>query len=333
MGSPLHVIGRDACVTKRGGRLVIVRGDRIVHSAPLLRISELVLHGAVGVTTPALHALLDASVPVVLLRRDGRARGRLEPPGSPHVELRKLQLVASLDGHRRLGLAQAIVGGKIRNQRALLHRRSRGRTDDPGLVQSIRRLRELEARCPIATTVEHLLGLEGAAGSAYFGCLRRMVPAEIGFARRDRRGGDLFNALVNYSSALLREAVVGAITETGLDPHVSHFHVPMRGRPTLAFDLMEEWRPVLIEANVLALLGLRTVRPEHLEDSARGRLLSADARAAAITRFCSRLDSTASTWPPRGFTTTYGEQIRSQAAAYSAWVQGRVESYRPFRWR
>ncbi|MGH9156464.1 MAG: CRISPR-associated endonuclease Cas1 [Acidimicrobiales bacterium] len=333
MGVPLHVVGADACVTKRGGRLVVVRDQRVVHSMPLLRLSELVLHGAVGLTTHAMHALLDAGVPVVLLRRDGRARGRLEPPGSPHAQLRQIQLVDSLDARRRVMLARSIVGGKIHNQRALLHRRSRGRSGDPNVVAAVRRLREMESRCPAAETVEELLGLEGAAGAAYFGLLRRLLPDDLGFRRRDRRGHDIFNALVNYCSALLRESVIGAIAETGLDPHLSHLHVPMRGRPTLAFDLMEEWRPAMVESNVLALLGLRTVRPEHLVSTAKGPRLTDDARAAAINRFQDRLGSVASTWPPRGYSTTYGEQLRTQAASYSAWVQRRAEVYQPFQWR
>lgn len=311
----------------------MVRGDRVVHSAPLLRLSELVLHGTVGVTTPALHALLGAGVPVVLLSRDGRARGRLEPPGSPHALARQQQLADSLDAGRRLGLAQSVIAGKVRNQRALLHRRSRHRAGDAVLSQAVRRLREMEERCALAGTVGELLGLEGAAAGAYFRALRLLVPEELGFERRDRLGHDIFNVLVNYCSALLREAVLGAIACTGLDPHVSHLHVPMRGRPTLAFDLMEEWRPVLLEATVLSLLGLRAVRAEHLEVVGGRPLLADVARVAAIDRFRARLEATASTWPPRGYTTTYGEQLRSQAASYAAWVQHRTESYAPFRWR
>ncbi len=99
-----------------------------------------------------------------------------------------------------------------------------------------------------APTLSTLLGVEGAAG-AYFRGIRLLLDdtAAAGFRRRDRSDVDIVNVLVNYYSALLREVVMGAMVAAGLDPYLSFLHTPSRGRPTLVFDLMEEWRPILLE--------------------------------------------------------------------------------------
>lgn len=330
--APLYVIDGPATVAKRGGRILVTREREVLASAPLMCLSEVVLFGRINVTTPALHALLDADVPLVLLRSDGRARGRLEPPGSPHVALRQLQTLRCAEPAARLHVARAVVAAKLRNQRALL----RARQERSGHADTLRaaadRLAALETAARDAAGVSSLLGIEGAGAGAYFRAFRLLAEG-CGFTRRDRHGPDVVNALLNYCSALLREQVLGAITAAGLDPHASFFHTPMRGRPTLAFDLMEEWRPVLLEATVLALLGLGMVRPADCRPTDEGPRLHREARAAAVNRFRARLDRPARSWPPRPGQPTYGQCLRRQALRLRRWINGETDRYEPFRWR
>ena len=173
-----------------------------------MRVASVVLHGTVAVTTPALHALLEAGVPVVLLRRDGRALGRLEPPGSSYAERRHLQVKLSADPERSLRLARRLVSGRIANQRALLARRYRRRDTNPWVLAHLAGLSDQALEAP---DIARLMGLEGAAARAYFGAVRALLPAWCRFERRDRAGGDVIYAAVNYCSALLREALVTAL--------------------------------------------------------------------------------------------------------------------------
>lgn len=311
-GSPLHVMHPDAVVTRRRGRIAVVRDGTVVASAPLVLLSEVVVWGQAGITTPALHLLLSQDVPVVLLRSDGRARGRLEPPGCPQVRLRQQQLARSLDPMARVDLSRSLVQGKLHNQRVLLARRSRTAEQRDQTVDGvIARLANLERRAAQADCVEELFGVEGAGSRAYFHALRCLLPPPAGFHRRDPRGPDVVNPLVNYCSALLREVVIGGVVAVGLDPHVSFLHTPFRGRPTLAFDLMEEWRPVLVESTVLSLLNLKAVGPEDVQATQEGPRLGDGARAATIRRFYDRLEATASTWPSSGL--TYREHVLRQS--------------------
>jgi CRISPR-associated protein Cas1 len=304
------------------------------------------------VTTAALHSLLANDIPLVLLSGSGRALGRLEPPGAPHVAARTRQLDLHRDPATRLALARAMVSAKIHNQAVLLRRRAR-RSGDPDAVWTVvGRLAELEQAAARAVSVPGLMGIEGAAAGGYFGALRHLVVPGYGFVRRDRAAGDVVNALINYCSALLRETVLSAILAAGLDPYLSFLHTPRRGRPTLAFDLMEEWRPVLLESTVLALLRLGTITPADLApgealrddptsinppaaDPARERLwLTSSATAAAVARLHARLAAPARGWPEPPERASYADLIGRQALRLRGFLLGDDPAgYQAFRWR
>jgi CRISPR-associated protein Cas1 len=348
---PLYVTGHDVVLGRRGGRLVATRDGAVVTSAPLGRISEVVLFGNVTVTTPAMAALLAADAPLVLLTADGRPRGRLEPPRASHVLARRRQLELHRDDDARLALARAFVRGKIYNQDILLRRRA-ARAAEPDEVWALaRRVGAAGGRVDSARSLAELNGIEGAASGAYFRGLRLVLADGLGFRRRERHDPDIVNVLINYTSALLREVVFGAVVAAGLDPYVSFLHVPQLGRPTLVFDLMEEWRPVLLESTVLAVLGLRILGaadvasepagsapppaagspPAEPGDAAARPRLRPGATAAVIDRFHARLGSPArAAGGPGG--ASYGSEVRAQCLALRrSFVDG--VPYEPFRWR
>ncbi|WP_250281363.1 CRISPR-associated endonuclease Cas1 [Frankia sp. CiP1_Cm_nod2] len=344
---PLYVVGHGLVLGRSGGRLVASRDGAVVTSAPLGRISEVVAFGNVGITTPAMTALLAEDIPLVLLTADGRVRGRLEPPKASHIEARRRQALLHHDDPARLELARAFVRGKIHNQDVLLRRRA-ARAAEPAEVWALaRRVAAAGAAVDNAASIAELVGIEGAASGAYFRGIRLLLPDELGFRRRERLDPDLVNILINYTSALLREVVFGAVVAAGLDPYTSFLHAPRPGRPTLVFDLMEEWRAVLLESTVLGVLGLRMIRPEDLSTGPAPRGGGADnstdggtdgrprlgpaASAAVIARFRARVDSPARSWTASPGT-TYATLIRGQSLA----LRGRlVDSvpYEPFHWR
>ena len=338
MSGPLYVIEPAAVVRKDGGRIVVTVDGELRASLPLMELTEVVLLGPANVSTQALRALLGANVPVVFLRSDGRARGRLEPPGATQIETRRRQLALSADLAARLHIASACIGAKIHNQRVGLVRAARS----PDLAEADRRkLGELADRISAfgtkldaATSLSSLLGFEGASASAYYEGIRLLVGARVGFARRNRFESDVLNLAINYSSALVREQVVGAITAAGLDPGVSFLHEPRRARPTLAFDLMEEWRPLLVDGLALAAINLNMISAIDVERRADGRaLLSQRARSRLVERFAFRLASQASERSGEKSNSTYRELLFRQSLVLRAWIEGRAETYETFRWK
>ncbi len=328
-----HVVGAPCVLTRRGGRLVVLRDNQLCASAPLAQISEVVLTGAVDVTTVALHTLLRDGIPLILLTGTGRPLGRLEPPTAPHILARQRQTTLSADPDYRLRLARTIVAGKIRNQQILLRRRARAATDPDTAWAAVRHLADLEEHATQAPSIGAVLGVEGAAAGTYYRTIRTQLDTALGFVTRDRTRHDTVNALINYCSALLRETVTSAILAAGLDPFISFLHTPTRGRPTLAFDLMEEWRPVLLEPTVLALVGLHTVTADDINHDEDVPLLSATARAHAVARFHTRLAAPARAWPPLPERRTYQHQLFVQAQQLRTALLDEQDTYQPFTWR
>jgi CRISPR-associated protein Cas1 len=252
------------------------------------------------------------------------------------------QLQAASDPQRCLDFARAFVHGKIANQRVLLSRRARRHRDQlrehEAPIGAIERLSDLLDEVDRASSVSQVLGFEGAATAVYLKAWREMLDPVVGFHKRDRRGHDVVNALLNYTSALLRERLVTAITTAGLDPRISFLHSSYRGRPSLAFDLMEEWRPVLAESTVLSLVQLRAVGPDDLESEARAAegaprlLLTAEARGRAIQRFEDRLGTE---FRPRNGNTarTFADWIDAQVFDLRRCLRDPSAAYTPVKWR
>jgi CRISPR-associated protein Cas1 len=330
IGRPMHVIGDGCVLARRGGRLVVHRDGDLRASAPLTMVGEVVVTGNVTVTTAAITAMLRNDIPLVFLSGTGQPLGRLEPPTAPHIAARLRQLDRHRDERFRLGIARPVIAAKIANQAVLLRRRARRAAEPAGVWTAVSRLAELEHAAELATSVPTLLGIEGAAAGAYFRAIRTLTAPELRFANRDRAHRDVVNQLLNYCSALLRETVIAALLAAGLDPYLSFLHVPARGRPTLAFDLMEEWRPVLLESTVLALLGLGSVTPDDLTADA---LLSADATAAAVARFQARLAAPGREWPVPPGHHTYRDLIHRQALRLRAVLLDETPTYQAFHWR
>jgi CRISPR-associated protein Cas1 len=332
-GRPFHVVGTGCVVRRQGGRLVALKDGELRASAPLTQISEVVLSGQVGISTQAMHALLSRDIPLVLLSAAGRPLGRMEAPGAGHVLARRRQLERHTVSGDRLELSRALVAGKIRNQHVLLRRRARRARDPEAVWRAAGRLSALEVRVAECEDVAQVMGVEGGASGIYYRAFSSVLDPALRFAGRDRRSGDVVNALTNYCSALLRETVLSGLLAAGLDPYVSFLHMPARGRPTLAFDVMEEWRPVLLDSTVLALTGLRAVTAADLEDGPDGPWLSPSARGQAVTRFHARLSAPARGWPAPPARRTYADQLRAQCIALRAWILGESDGYEPFAWR
>ncbi len=289
-GLPVYVVTGGAVVRKRRSRLTIEIESKVVASMPIHRVESVVLSTGAGATTGALQFLLRNDVPVVFLDGVGRSLGRLSSYrcSEPADRIRQYQMTTNPSA--RLSLAKPMVVGKLSNQRALLRRRNRNASAE--VRRAITALADAIETVADATSLDQLRGIEGAAAGRYHRALRTLVPPECRGPRRDRLGRDLLSISLNYTSALLRETVVSAIVATGLDPQLSAFHQPYRSRPALAFDLMEEWRPALVESVALSCIGLRAITPSDLaagDDTPGQMVLSRQARHNLVERFSHRL--------------------------------------------
>jgi len=172
-----------------------------------------------------------------------------------------------------------------------------------------------------------LLGLEGAATRAYYGALRRLVAGRMDFPRRTRRPAtDPVSALLNLAAGLLRSQVLTALQIVGLDPYVGFYHVPKYGRPALALDLMEEFRPVLADTVAVAAINRDIIHTDEFERDELGLVLTEEALQKFVALFDRRMRGEA-THPVLERSVTYRQTVELQARMLAKAVMGELPGY------
>jgi CRISP-associated protein Cas1 len=259
------------------GTSLHLEGDtvRIVHPEqqgrkilPLARIDHVVLFGGVTITDDLLLRCADDRRTVSWLTRSGRFRARLCGPTAGNPLLRRSQHRAYDDPQRRLAIAQRMIAGKIHNSRQVLLRAARDAVS--GKQTILRAAAERHARLLPETgralDLEVLMGIEGTAARDYFAAFPAMCSRSADpFERTRRPPTDPVNCLLSFLYGMLRVAVHGALEQVGLDPYIGLLHGVRPGKPALALDLMEEFRPLLADRLALTLLNRGELRDSDFE--------------------------------------------------------------------
>lgn len=252
---PVYVSEQGAVVGRDGGRLEIKRKGELVASVRLLDVSQLCIFGNVQVSTQLLRELFVREIPTCWFSYGGWFSGIAEGLPSKHVELRRQQVIMSAQGG--LDIARRMVAGKIKNSRTLLRRNAR-----EGQPDALRRLATGAVAALTATSFGSLLGIEGAAARTYFSMLPAMLRTEhqlpgatFAWDGRNRRPPlDAINCLLSYAYSLLVKELTVTCLAVGFDPYFGFYQRPRFGRPALALDLAEEFRPLLADSLVLNLI-------------------------------------------------------------------------------
>ncbi len=258
-------------VGKRRGRLVVKKGHEELSQLKLFELSQLVLMGRIQLSTEAVRALLDAGVDTVFLTRSGRFLGRLSAGLGANVFARQAQFAMLLNPEGTVALAKRFVYGKLHNYVSLLRRHNRTlRSDQVGRATTA--IRHCITPLDACSTLNEVRGLEGAGSARYFEALAQIVRAPgIRFTRRLRRPPpDPVNILLSLGYTLLTNLVHGLCEQAGLDPYLDALHAPHYGRPSLPLDLIEEFRPVIVDATMLRAVHTRAILPtdfERVEDA------------------------------------------------------------------
>jgi CRISPR-associated exonuclease Cas4/CRISPR-associated protein Cas1 len=322
---PLHVKTPGARIRKSGETLVVETDDGRTEIA-FGDVSDLVLWGPVTLTTPALHALMSRDTPVSWLSTGGWLLGHTTGTGTKAIDVRIAQHAAAAEPAHALRIARALVAAKIRNQRTLLRRNWKGETAPDDLLARLKRLAEA---APHARTAEALLGVEGEAAALYFGAFENLLGAvaardSFRFEYRNRRPpADPVNALLSFAYALLVRALVGPATAAGLDPYLGMFHRPRHGRPSLALDLMEPFRPILADSVVLMAINNGEVGPKDFIRNGPSCALTPSGRRAFISAWERRLDQE-TTHPVFGYRLSMRRLLAVQHRLFARHLMGEI---------
>lgn len=248
-----------------GNLLVLARGKAVLRRVRAAEIEQVLLFGHVELTSGAVALLARRGIDCVWLRQDGRFRARLAARSLSNVPLRLAQYRAATDAAFCARLARNIVVAKLRYQRQVLLRAQRRLADDD-LAVVLGQLRLLMHQAEREESIDRLRGLEGQGAALYFGQFGKLlcVP-EFAFTHRNRRPPrDPVNACLSFGYAVLGSLVESQAERRGLDPTLGFFHQPAYARPSLALDVLEEFRP-LVDGLVLRLLNRRQLAPNDFE--------------------------------------------------------------------
>jgi CRISPR-associated protein Cas1 len=273
---PIHVLSDGALVRVKNGVVHIERQDRDVER-PIEHVASLHLHGHANATSPAVAALVESGAAVLWRSHSGYPRAFAQGLAPAGVKLRLRQYDAARDEARRFAIARAIVHAKIVGSRGVLRRRG-----VDGVV--LERLSTLARKSLHMRDLNALLGIEGAAGAAYFGAwpgLLRHRGQDLPFGGRSRRPPrDAPNALLSYFYAILAGECLCAAAAAGFDPRLGFLHAERDGRFALALDLLELFRAPVADTAALMALNTGEIGAAHFAQDRAGLLSEAGRRAA-----------------------------------------------------
>ena len=328
---PLYVQEAGARVTKSGETLVI-EGEAGKTEVPISDVSELVLMGAVGLTTPALGALLREEIPVTYASFGGWVLGHTVSTGHRNVSTRIAQYRAAFDERRSLAFARSLVSAKIRNARVFLRRNFKAgdEAERDGALKLMARFAERALHAP---TEGELLGIEGEAAARYFrlfatmfGEAARAFP-EFSFEKRTRRPpADPVNAMLSLAYSLLTRTWLTTLSSVGFDPYLGFFHRPRFGRPALALDMMEPFRAILADSTVIQAINNGEVKPDGFVSAGPAVNLKAHTRRAFIVAYERHLDQEV-THPVFGYRVSMRRLLEVQARLLARHLAGEIDDY------
>ncbi len=330
---PLYVQEQGARVGKSRKLITIKKSGEQIGSARLKDVSQLVLLGNVSVSAQALHLLCEASIPVVHFSSGHWFYGITQGMGLRNAFDRRAQFEAAADPQRCLEFAVAIVEAKGFNQRTLIGRNVKPRPKAVGAA-----MKALLRKVPHAKSLEELLGLEGGIAAHYFQTFGdalkpRDFESEWDFEGRNRRPPrDPVNALLSFAYAMLSKECTIALASEGLDPWWGLFHQPRHGRPALALDLMEEFRPLIADSAVLTAINTGMVTRRNFSRSQAGCMLGPKGRKAFLRAYEARMDQLV-THPVFGYRCSWRSVIRVQARLLARWLRGDIPTYPSMRTR
>ncbi len=349
----LYVVTQGARVSKSGETIVIgVNGEK-VDEVPLKDISHLVLVGHIQITTEAIHLLMASQRTISFLGAGGKMIGTASAPITKNVLLRVAQYKKFENEGYCLNIAKEIITAKIENQRTIL-RRNGGNIDE-----ALSLLKNLSTDCMGSKDKDSLRGFEGKASQIYFNVFPSLIkkkevkkteqmtfgdlPEGQGWdknmdsffamnGRNKRPPRDPVNAMLSFGYTLLSRDIISAIIGTGMDPYYGFYHILEVGRPSLAIDMMEPFRPIIIDSLVLRLINTGEIKPSHFHIAQTEVQLTKDGRFKFLEAYERRMDELI-THPVFGYRISYRRILDVECRLLGRFLTEEINSYKPLRTR
>lgn len=323
------------------GEAVLVRVEQETKlRVPIHTIGGIVCFGQVSCSQPLMGLCGEQGVAISFLTEHGRFLARVQGPVSGNVLLRREQYRRADDPRAAAAIARSVLIGKFANSRTVLQRAARDHAEKDGVADleaACLRLGRLTDEIRSEEDLEILRGREGDAARVYFGVFDRLITAQkedFFFRERSRRPPlDNMNALLSFLYTLLAHDASAALEGVGLDPQVGYLHAARPGRPSLALDLMEEFRPFLADRLALSLVNLRQVQGKGFEKTESGAVtMRDDTRKELLVAYQKRKQEEIQ-HPFLDEKVPVGLLLYVQALLLARFLRGDLDGYPPFVWK
>ncbi len=258
----LYLTEQGAVLRKTGDRLLVEKDGQVLLDVQCHKIDTVLIFGNVQFTTQAVHELFEHGIELALLTTTGKLIGQLTPIMPKNIELRMAQYKRYHEPEFVLAVSKAIVSGKLYNalKQIKLFGYYHKNIDLSAEEKSLQDKTDSVGRC---ASTEKLLGIEGSAAKVYFGALGKMILVDnLTFTSRKKRPAtDPINALLSFGYTLLFNEINSLLDGIGFDPYIGFYHKLEYGRPSLACDLIEEFRAPVIDRFTLSLVNNRSIGP------------------------------------------------------------------------
>ncbi|MDR2522386.1 MAG: type I-C CRISPR-associated endonuclease Cas1c [Synergistaceae bacterium] len=334
----LFISTQGAWLSQEGENIVVHLDKETSKKFPVHLFESIVCFGRVSATSPLMGFCAEKGVLISFFSEQGRFLARVDGPVRGNVLLRRRQYRLADDEKAASDVARSVLIGKIANSRTVLMRSARERTEEsPALASAVKHLDGTVQDLGKPLPLEILRGKEGDAARHYFDVFDRLILAQkdhFKFTTRNRRPPtDKVNALLSFVYTLLVHDVISALEGVGLDPAVGYLHKERPGRPSLALDLMEEFRSWLADRLVLSLINRRQIYPDGFTQSESGAVYMEDTTRKTVLAEWQARKQDELTHPYTEEKMAIGLLPHVQARLLARHIRGELKSYPPFVWK
>jgi CRISP-associated protein Cas1 len=327
----IYVTQEDSFIAKVDERLSVKFDKQTILDVPLIKVDGLVVMGRASISPAAISELINHKIPLTFLTVNGKYIARLEPEMSKNIVLRNAQWKAAGESPQAIHITQGFVRGKLKNYRYALLQIQRS-YPDVDVSKNLLQLKNILDSLEKATTIDSIRGYEGAGSAAYFGCFNQFIRVDnFSFNTRNRRPPvDPVNSLLSLGYSLLRHDIQGALNIVGFDPYLGYLHVERYGRPSLALDLMEEFRPLVVDAVVLKAINRKILKPSDFITEPVSNAVSLTRESLHnFLKLYQEKKLTKFKHPVLGTQKTYQETFEIQARLLGKYLMGEIDKYPP----
>lgn len=307
----------------------------LIRKIPSETLESISIFGSVQMTAKSVEKCLRKGIDVSYYSKGGSYFGRLISTNHVNTARQRSQIKMTEDDVFKLNLSKSIIQAKLNNQLVILRRYQRNSEEKN--LRWINEITQYLKKIENCTHTEQLMGYEGSAAKAYFSGLAGVIDKKFLFRGRSRRPPrDPFNSMLSLGYSILMNEIYGEIENRGLNPYFGFLHKDREKHPTLASDLMEEWRAVIVDAVVMSLINGHEILPEHFytESDREGVFLNKEGIRIFISKLEKKFLAQTKYLPYVNYPVTFRRAIGMQAGRLADAIEkGDTSVYLPVRIR